>query len=125
MSDDCVADGMERAGLNPGTRVVGPALPAVVPPSMKAPAPTLATLMKSRRGNVVDVSPSPAMLAGAETGGTEWSESVMIQWQEEGTRDYGVVRSRNQTNAPPENDVLETLAAACSRGIIETTFQHR
>jgi hypothetical protein len=64
---------------------------------MKAPAPTLATLMKSRRGNVVDVSPSPAMLAGAGTGGTEGSESVMIQWQEEETRDYGVVRSRNQT----------------------------
>jgi hypothetical protein len=92
---------------------------------MKAPAPTLATLMKSRRGNVVDVSPSPAMLAGAETGGTEGSESVMIQWQEGETRDYGVVRSRNQTNSPRENDVLEALAAACSRGIIETTFHHR
>jgi hypothetical protein len=37
------------------------------------------------------------MLAGAGTGGTEGSESVMIQWQEEETRDYGVVRSRNQT----------------------------
>jgi hypothetical protein len=29
----------------------------------------------------------------------------MIQWQEEETRDYGVVRSRNQTNSPRENDV--------------------
>jgi hypothetical protein len=85
--------------------VLGAALPEAAPPSMKAPAPTLATLMKSRRGSVVDVSPSPAMLAGAETGGTEWSESVIVQWQEEETRDYGVVRSRNQTTSPRENDV--------------------